>query len=774
MLRTDANTYDTFYLENSLSYLNENEKSEPTDKSVDGKPISNEIIKNSKLKGVIGKIGGIGADSNEPTRNGRRYPIELWRNVEKSEYFIEGMQNRTLIGEADHPQERLDYSVTEGAVVLTKYEIQNDGKVYTEFDILDTLPGRTVKTYFDAGCKLGVSSRGLGEEVMRDGEKIIDPDTYQFYCFDVVAFPAVKSARMDLIESTSPKKQQLINSITSEIKQCKSLDDVLFIESISQGVNLYLDEIKEAIEFKKEELNKEAFSISKCDNPEQAAKATEELLSELEQIGEVNRTDRDKKFIEFLRNLLNDYRNSIKNESIEDTNTEDTETKKLAKSIIDKIDKKDNKTSEDNQLSDFLKAWLGESNNNINVLFTRLKESMTDGYVGKNWEDVISKLEQDGYKVDAAYISQKPQNEEEIILYKDNKTFIANVNKYSDGGYEILTDTIKEENNNKIKITGPKISSDEDTPEVKNSAPDNNLEILAELQEEVNVKDSTISNLTIQLEQKNKVIQNLLKNSHRYETQLQEKINISKKLIANQKEHEQLEQNTISLEEKLQETLNQLNVITKRYENLQKTNKEFSKMLESLNDKYLIESKKCEEIQYKYNELEKSSLSLKNTNIQLKESLDSNNNVQAEVIRLNETIIHLTDENKRLEKQSESFNVINEKQQAQIKRLNIQNNELKNRCVHSLDKYIEAICLKYNLKQDTLRRLLGENYTVNEIDKVALELVDNMSKINSLPFANLVPDRHIFVENVGLQSTVDNESTEEMNTFNFMIKKVNS
>ena len=139
----DVNIFDSFS-ESSLNYISK--KQENIDKSVDGTPISNEVIKNSKTKGIIGKIGGIGADSNEATRNGRRYPIELWENVEKSDYFIEGMENRTLIGEADHPQERLDYSVTEGAVVLTKYEIQNDGRVYTEFDILDTIPGRTVKT----------------------------------------------------------------------------------------------------------------------------------------------------------------------------------------------------------------------------------------------------------------------------------------------------------------------------------------------------------------------------------------------------------------------------------------------------------------------------------------------------------------------------------------------------------------------------------------------------------------------------------------------------
>ena len=413
---TDVNILDSFS-ESNLKFVTE-KSIESEDKSIDGTPISDEIKENSKNKGIIGKIGGIGADSNKATRNGRRYPIELWQNVEKSEYFIEGMENRTLIGEADHPQERLDYSVTEGAVVLTKYEIQDNGQVYTEFDILDTLPGRTVKTYFEAGCKLGVSSRGAGEEVVRNGETIIDPDTYQFYCFDVVAFPAVKSARMELIESTSPKKQKLINSITSEIKNCKSLDEVRFIESMSLGVNLYLDEIKESIEIKKEELNNKSSHtmISQCDDPESAAKAAEELLKDFEQIGEVNRTDNDKKFIEYLKNQLNEYK-ATKNE-------------------------------------------------NVQSLFNQLKEECLE-------------------------------NEDE---------------------------------NNKIKISEPDNISDEDTPEVVDRNSDN-LEILAELQEEVETKNSNIDELNRQLEQKNKIIRNLLAKSYSQENKLQESKNISKKLI---------------------------------------------------------------------------------------------------------------------------------------------------------------------------------------------------------------------------------------------------
>lgn len=709
MLRTDANTHDVFCMENSLSYLNEEDKETRADKSVEGKPISDEVIKNSKLKGVIGKIGGIGADSNEKTRNGRRYPLELWQNVEKSEYFIEGMANRSIIGEADHPQERVDYSVTEGAVVLTKYEIQNDGRVYTEFDILDTIPGRTVKTYFDAGCKLGVSSRGLGEEIMLEGEKIIDPDTYQFYCFDVVAFPAVKTARMELLESTSNKKQTLINSITSEIKKCKSLDEVMFVESMSKGVDLYLDEIKEAVEVRRQELSE---------------------------------------------------------------STEDDKTKELAKSIVDKIDKKENKTTQDSQLSDFLKAWLGESKENISSLLAQLKESMTDGYVGKNWQEVVDKLKQDGYEVDSAYVVQKPQNEEEVILYKDGKSYIASVNKYFDGGFEILKNTIKEENN-KIKISGPKKISDEDTPEVINREPDEELEILAELQEEVKTKNSSIESLNKQLEQKTSTIKNLVAKVHSQNVTLQENNKQISDLKLEASKVSTLESEKSSLANQLNAKVEEVSTITKKYEKLQAVNKEFSGMLESLNDENVSLNKINKNLKESINTLKVNVNSLKTTNKTLQESVKSERVKHGKVDTLTESINTLKIENETLRKNISLVEDKNSKLFIENKNLTKQNDEIKSHYTASLDKYIEMVCTKFNLKESTLRRLLGKSYTIEDVDKISAELVDNISKMNSLPFANVVPNRQIVYENVGLKNDNDSSTKEMENTFSFLVESKN-
>lgn len=647
--RLDANIIDTYNLNSSFSYLGEDDN----DKSTNGTPIPDKMKEDGKRKGVIGKIGGIGADSNEPTRNGRRYPLQLWQNVEKSEYFKEGMENRCIVGECDHPAERLDYSIPEGAIVLTKYDIQNDGKVYTEFDILDTLPGRTLKTYFDAGCKLGVSSRGLGEEIMVDGEKIIDPDTYQFYCFDAVVFPAVKSARMELIESTSPKKQQLINSITKEINNCKTLDECLFIENMSKDTNLYLDEIKESLESKKEELSKE-----------------------------------------------------------------------------DKVNEKDT---------------------SIESLFNQLKESD---------DDTKKKLSAEILK----YISDAPTQTliRNILFDPNNKIDWDKVEEY-------IKDNMPEfsiNENNKIKISGGNNKSDEDTTDKLERNPDDNLELLAELQEKLSAGDSKINLLNIQLEQKNSVIRNLLSKINQNESIISENIKNSSSLSGS---IEELKSKIVSLESQLTNKSNEYTKLEGLYKNLQKVNSDFSNIVEGLQSECI-----------KNNDLQKSYIKkinkIESENKDLKESIKVNNKKDSDSIKqLNENVSNLQDTNSKLIKENNSFKSEDIKSKQLIEKLTSESKTYKQKYIESLDKYIDQVCKRYNLKESTLRRLLGKTYSISDIDSIAKDLYENMIKINSLPFRTMKPEKQLYVENIGLHENGVNENiqNELLETFDFLanIKK---
>ena len=207
-----------------------------------------------KNNNCLGHLAGIGAEFNKPTRNGHRYPLELWRNVINSEDFKEGMDSHTIFSENDHPEDRADTSIKLISAVLTKMEIrESEGIVWTEFDILDTPQGRILKTLIDYGCKIGVSSRGLGDEIVKDGETIIDPDTYIYYGHDMVVTPAVKSARPDVTESvdktSSPKS--ISESIHREIEDATTKIELESIRKISESVNLPdIETINEAIDSK--------------------------------------------------------------------------------------------------------------------------------------------------------------------------------------------------------------------------------------------------------------------------------------------------------------------------------------------------------------------------------------------------------------------------------------------------------------------------------------------------------------------------------------------
>ena len=748
MNRLEAKTIDTFK-EANLSYINE------TKDDIVGHPVSQEVIENSKDKPVIGKIAGYGANCNEKTRNDRKYILRLWRNVEADPLFQEGLENRTIIGELDHPEERIDYALKEGAVVLTDFKIENDGKVYTQFDILNTLPGRMVKTYFDAGCKLGVSSRGLGEEIIVDGETIIDPDTYQFYCFDVVAFPALKSARMELIESTSTKHIQLVNSIKKEIKNSKTLNEVLYIEQTAKDTNLYLDEIRESIEIKKEELDEE----------------------------EKNK-----------------------------------ETKELAKNIISNIDKLGNKANEqDNELSNFLKAWLIELNKNddelnennqlnnynydenidsrqyINKLIY-LMNNKIDEYI--NMGDSITPEENNDKELLQKFISKIQDlnwSKVDYILNESNSIESLFVKLKEETNINDDNSTLNKEDNNKIKISDEVDTSDKDMSKVDNES---DLKILVELNDEIANYKIQIDDLNNQISTKNEVIQNLICKVNDSEKDNSKKEGIIQNLLSNKniinedveevndnknqednvnKENQQndVDKNDQKSQKELNDLKQQLDLLTKKYNNLQKSNNELSDLLLKVDESKGSTINKFKKLQKKHeslinqnkklqeqinNEL-KSNKNVLSQNNTLKESLDSSN---SNIKVLNSKISILTESENKLKER-------NGKLLERNKQLINDNKALKESYVKSLDKYIESICYQYDLNENLLRSLLGETYDVAKIDSVSNELIKKQEKLNALPFINLVPERQIVNENIGLIKNSDDVIEENLKFAEFYL-----
>jgi len=189
-------------------------------------------------KGILGKLKGIFADYKHGTRNADRlYTEELWDNrVFGSEDVMEALETKTLFGELDHPEgDRCETLAKNAAISIVKLEKRpEEGVIYGEAEILDTPTGRIVKALADSGAKLGVSSRGMGEEIYENGQNIIDPNTYDFITFDVVVTPANTKARVALAESK--QLNTLTESLKKEINECETENQLQQAKTVLESV----------------------------------------------------------------------------------------------------------------------------------------------------------------------------------------------------------------------------------------------------------------------------------------------------------------------------------------------------------------------------------------------------------------------------------------------------------------------------------------------------------------------------------------------------------
>lgn len=171
-----------------------------------------------KPKNVLKRIQGVLSDFKS-NRNGRVYPRELWENVLNSDYVKEMIENHGLVGELDHPEERLEISLQNVSHVINDMWIEGDQVIGT-IDILPTPSGKIVSELLDYGTDIGISSRGAGS-VLSDNS--VDPTDYQFVTFDFVARPSCEAARLNMIvESVQPEintnSDDKVNSILESYK----------------------------------------------------------------------------------------------------------------------------------------------------------------------------------------------------------------------------------------------------------------------------------------------------------------------------------------------------------------------------------------------------------------------------------------------------------------------------------------------------------------------------------------------------------------------------
>ena len=167
-------------------------------------------------------IEGVFMQADQKNRNGRIYEKQILEAaVEK--YVVEQVKSGRAVGELNHPEgptinlDKVSHKITD-----LRFEGSN---VIGKASILKTPMGQIVEGLLEGGVKLGVSSRGMGSLVQKNGTSYVGKD-FMLATVDIVQDPSAPEAfvngimeGVDWIWNNGILTAQEIESIETEIKR---------------------------------------------------------------------------------------------------------------------------------------------------------------------------------------------------------------------------------------------------------------------------------------------------------------------------------------------------------------------------------------------------------------------------------------------------------------------------------------------------------------------------------------------------------------------------
>lgn len=182
---------------------------------------------------ILGTFSGKSCDSNVFNNNDMHLGRKLFENVIASQEYKDGIKRGHYIGFLGHPEDPGCQDFRNACIVMTSMNIEDNGDVYADFNLVNTPVGQIVKAFIDAGVQFGISIRGAGD-VEGDGE--VDPETFVFRGYDLVAFPAYNDCVpkfQEIAASKDVENQKKYKKICAAVKSnLKSITSAEALETI--------------------------------------------------------------------------------------------------------------------------------------------------------------------------------------------------------------------------------------------------------------------------------------------------------------------------------------------------------------------------------------------------------------------------------------------------------------------------------------------------------------------------------------------------------------
>jgi len=139
-------------------------------------------------------VNGVLQRAEAENQNGRVYPRSiLEREVEK--YKGREIKENRAFGELDHPESSVVELKNTSHIIRDVYWKGDD--VMGKVEVLKTPAGNILKELLEAGCTVGISSRGMGSvKEASNGKSVTVEDDFDLICWDFVSNPSTHGAFM--------------------------------------------------------------------------------------------------------------------------------------------------------------------------------------------------------------------------------------------------------------------------------------------------------------------------------------------------------------------------------------------------------------------------------------------------------------------------------------------------------------------------------------------------------------------------------------------------